>query len=164
MASNSLDNFPVSAFEDKQYLWLPKVESSVNRSTIENLPTEVLTCIIAFLPLISLLNFVGTSRSLCTGILGDDYMACVWMYNNAPWWIPVPTQTPEKRESKNPAGDPWAFPASEWSAHNPLITGFPTGLCWAYVWRCMRSRSMQNRKRIWELALVIECLADEEGA
>ena len=139
-------------------MWLPEV----GPSRFKNLPAEVFTHTVSFLPLKSLLNLAGTSRSLRTGILGDDYLARVWMYNNAAWWIPVPTQTPKKNQKTSPAGDPWACPASEWSVHIPLTTDFPAGLGWAYIWRCMRSGSMQNRKRIWNLVLDIERVANLE--
>ena len=158
-------------------MWLPKVESSASCSTIESNPSDVLVHIISFLPLKALLNLVSASRLLRTKILGDDYLARVWMYSNAPWWIPVPTQTPKKNEKKpkkkkgkskkNPgkpsASGPRPYPASEWGTHILLTTGFPAGLDWAYIWRCMRSGSMQNRKRIWGLALDIEHLADQVG-
>ena len=146
-------------------MWLPEVEPL----TLKNTPAEVFMRIISFLPLKSLLNLAGTSRSLRTGILGDDYLASVWMCNNAAWWIPVPTQTPKKavtkpkKSQKKPkAGNPWACPASEWGADIPLTTDFPAELGWTYIWRCMRSGSMQNRKRIWNLALDVERVANLE--
>ena len=109
----------------------------------------------------SLPNFVSASRSLRTGILGNDYLGCLWIYNDAPWWIiPVPTQTPRKEP---PTPDPQAYLASEWSARSQMTASFPTGLDWAYIGRCVRSGPMRDRRRIWRAALDIEHVADLAG-
>ena len=152
-------SFPVSPSEGESPLWLPEVQPSASRSTIGNLPTEVLTRIASYLPITSLLDLAGTSRALRRSVLGYDYLASVWMYDNAPWWIPVPTQTPKQDQTAGPQ----AYLASEWGAHVQLSVSFPAGLGWAYMWRCMRSGSMRNRKRIWNAALDIERVTDLAG-
>ncbi|KAF8548491.1 hypothetical protein OG21DRAFT_1563469, partial [Imleria badia] len=73
-----------------------------SRLAIESLPPEVLILIVSSLSLESVFNLASSSWSLHAGILGNDYLACVWLYDNAPWWIPVPTQTPIKDDQRNP--------------------------------------------------------------
>ncbi|KAI9568163.1 hypothetical protein HD554DRAFT_2191632 [Boletus coccyginus] len=144
------DRFPVSSTEDEYpTVELPEVHSCGNRSAIESVPPEVLIPIVSSLSLTSLLNLASASRSLRTGILGNDYCACVWIYNNAPWWIPVPTQTPKKDDQNEPP--------------TKVTQVFPSGLGWAYIKRCIRSGSMRNRKRIWNAAVDIEHVADLAG-
>jgi len=148
--------YPISAF--------PEIHSCGSRSAIESLPLEVLTLIASSLPLISLLNLASASRSLRAGILGNDYLACLWIYNNAPWWIPVPTQTPRKDDqSALPTSGPQTYLASQWSPHTPITASFPTGLDWVYIRRCVGSGPMRNRQRIWRTALDLERVADLAG-
>ena len=128
---------------------------------IESLPPEVLMPIIASLPLESVLDLASASRSLRTGILSNDYLASIWIYHNAPFWIPVPTQTPRKGEPSTT--DPQAYLASRWPPQTLVNIGFPVGLDWEYIRRCVRSGSMRNRERIWYTALDIEYVADLTG-
>ena len=132
-----------------------------NRSAIESLPPEILIAIISDLPLESVLNLAGASRSLRTGILSNDYLASVWIYHNAPFWIPVPTQTPRKSEPSPTA--PGVYLASKWPAQTPMNVAFPVGLDWEYIRQCARSGSMRNRERIWRTVLDIEDAADRAG-
>jgi len=156
-------SFPVSPTEGEYPIpELPEVHSCGSRSAIESLPSEVLIPIVSSLPLASLLNLASASRSLRTGILGNDYLACVWIYNNAPWWIPVPTQTP-KKDDQSPTTVTQVYPASQWTAHTQMTASFPSGLGWAYIKRCIRSGSMRNRQRIWNAAVDIEHVADLAG-
>jgi hypothetical protein len=135
-----------------------------SRSAIESLPPDVLMHIVSSLLPESVLILANASRSLRAGILGNDYLACVWLYDNAPWWIPVPTQTSRKDdESESSTTVPQAYPASQWPAQTPMRTGFPVGLDWEYIRRCVRSGSMRNRKRIWHVVLDIERVADRAG-
>ncbi|KAF8547346.1 hypothetical protein OG21DRAFT_1517457 [Imleria badia] len=66
-------------------------------------------------------------------------------------------------ESESSTTVPQAYPASQWPAQTPMRTGFPVGLDWEYIRRCVRSGSMRNRKRIWHVVLDIERVADRAG-
>ncbi|KAN0083962.1 hypothetical protein V8E55_007466 [Tylopilus felleus] len=156
------DRFPVSPTNLEAPLpVLPEIQPGGNRTVIEGLPLEILIHIISSLPLVSLLSLASASQSLRTGILGNDYLACVWLYNKAPWWIPVPTQTPRKDDSLTT--EPLTYLASRWSVQIPTTVSFPASLGWAYIRRCVRSGSMRNRRRIWNAALDIERVADLAG-
>ena len=151
-------SFPVSSAKREQPV--PALPCG-NHSAVESLPSEVLIIIVSDLPLDSVLNLASTSRSLRAGILSNDYLANVWIYHNAPFWIPVPTQTP--RESEPSTTVPVAYLASRWPAQTLMNVAFPIGLDWEYIRQCTRSGSMRNRERIWYTALDIEDAADLAG-
>jgi hypothetical protein len=159
---NCVGSFPVSPTKREYPIpALSEVHPCGSRSAIESLPFDVLMHIVSSLPFESVLNLANASRSLRVGILGNDYLACVWLYHSAPWWIPVPTQTPRKDDP--PTMVPQAYLASQWPAQTTMSTGFPVGLDWEYIRGCVRSGSMRNRERIWHTALDIERVADQAG-
>ena len=159
-------SFPVSPTKGGKYT-IPahsEIHPCRSRSAIERLPPEVLMHIVSLLPLESICDLACASRSLRLGTLGNAYLACVWMYHNAPWWIPVPTQTPRKNDQREPPTTaPRVYPASQWPTQTPTSTGFPVGLDWEYIKRCQQSGSMCNRERIWHTVLDIERVANLAG-
>jgi hypothetical protein len=113
---------------------------SQSLSSIEQLPIELLIQITSYLPLTTLLYFTSTSYHLRFKLLGfssdRDAVAHAWIHCSAPWYRPT--------------------------SYNSLGTLKSTEVVgWVYLRRCIESRSMRNRRRIWKIAEQLCKMADE---
>jgi hypothetical protein len=111
-------------------------------SKIEQLLVKILFQIAALLPLPSLLIFLTASRKLRSTFLGfevgRDALARTWIWTMGFWYLPVP--------------------------HEKLLSnGVDIVIDWVYLRRCLRSGSMRNRQRIWQVVEQIEDMADKLG-
>ncbi|KAH7924522.1 hypothetical protein BV22DRAFT_1066618 [Leucogyrophana mollusca] len=117
-----------------------------SRAMIYQIPFELLSNIASKLSLPSLLALASTARHLRAKLLSHpsdrDTLARAWIRTSAPWYLLPPSATE--------GGQTYQGSLSQ-------------HLGWAYLHRCFESGSMRNRRRIWEIALQIELLADNAG-
>jgi len=138
------DRFPLEA-TPSDHLFIPSIvdppSAAQASSKIEELPLEVVSQIVVYLPLPSLLSLLSASRQLRFKFLGfesdRDALARTWIAANAPWY-----QVPKD---------------SQPSGKEAIVIG------WIYLRRCFESGSMRNRRRIWHITLQVEKQADELG-
>jgi hypothetical protein len=99
--------------------------------------------ITSHVPLSTLLHLATTSCHLRFKLLGfpsdRDAVARAWMENSGPWYLPVSADADQNVTKEN------------------AVVG------WAYLWRCVDTGSMRNRRRIWKIAAQLEELADRIG-
>ncbi|KZP06481.1 hypothetical protein FIBSPDRAFT_764346 [Athelia psychrophila] len=108
---------------------------------VEALPHELFVQILCQLPLSSIFSLCSSSRALRHKLLAFESdrnsLARQWIATTAPWYLP---QIPNSGLSSVP------------------------GVTWAYLMQCLRSGSMRNRQRIWEMSLKLERRAGEMEA
>lgn len=137
-----------TALSSQEPVHIDLLKTPPNLTVFEVLPPEILTMITTHLPSVfDILSLGATSRQLRCTILGispnRDAIARTWILANAPWYIPTDEAL---KLAKSPKG-----------------TRRETFLKWSYLHRCIRSGSMRNRGRIWQVVQRMEIKADEMG-
>ncbi|KAF7974442.1 hypothetical protein HWV62_12176 [Athelia sp. TMB] len=159
----SPDRFPLTVNPDVNStptLIEGSTKSSHTLAPVEQLPQELLVLTGSHLPLISLLALASTSRHLRVKLLGTvtdrDALARAWIVQSGPWYEPLPLHPFQK------AGDSQGVQEREEDGVE-LPEDWQTALSWDYLYRCLASASMRNRRRIWDVAGQLEKRAIELG-